>query len=186
MWPQSLLAYAELWVRDVRVPGVSGTSLAEHLRIARATRPVSNQVAPRGLGRPPVHLAADRRGAAKGDVSRWGANLCRLWSHARRLLAASDPSHGQRARTSARPSSCLLRCGNRVTKTVTKGCDSARLTRRQDVAPCHGQPLDSSHTASRHSAAQPASQAGSRRFKSGRPLHPEAPRFVTESRGFLF
>ena len=53
-----------------------------------------------------------------------------------------------------------------------------------DGAPCHAEPLDSSHMASRHSAAQPASQAGRRRFDSGRPLHPRTPRFPPEAAGF--
>ena len=63
----------------------------------------------------------------------------------------------------------MPRCSSMVTKTVTKERDSPisrRVTTSHRVTPS----LDFSHRTSRHSAAQPASQAGRRRFDSGRPL----------------
>jgi hypothetical protein len=97
------------------------------------------------------------------------SNPCGSRSRARQPPAASDPSPGQRARTNARQGSCLLRRGSRVTKTVTTGRDSPRSRAVTASHRVTGNP-SSSHTASRHSAAQPASQAGRRRFDSGRPL----------------
>jgi hypothetical protein len=47
-----------------------------------------------------------------------------LLRRARRPPATSNPSRGLRARPRAHPSACLLRRGRRVTKMVTKGCES--------------------------------------------------------------
>jgi hypothetical protein len=128
---------------------------------------------PASLGRP--RLRGDRRvtrsGGSVGD-----SNPCRAQSCARRPPAASDPSHGQRARTSACPSSCVLRRGRRVTKTVTKQRDSPAscgITASHRVTGNPSILLTGPHGTARHSQLPKLDVAGSIPVaRSTTPVHP--------------
>jgi hypothetical protein len=83
---------------------------------------------------------------------------------ARRPPGASDLSPGQPARTSARPSSCLLRRGSRVTKTVATERDSPASLGITTSHRVRGNPsilLTGHHGTARHSQLPKLDVAGS-------------------------